>query len=288
VTGSIAEARRWYAEELRFNGHLKSRALVEAFAAVPRERFVGPGPWRIKSPMELAAYWTTDDADPRHVYHDVLIALDEAHGVNNGQPSLWAFVLDRLAPAPGETVLHLGCGTGYYSAILAELVGRAGQVTAIDRDQTLVERARGALEPWPQATATAGDGALYDAGRVDLIVVSAGATHPLPLWLDALRQGGRLLFPLTSDRRGGAMLMVTRQAENAFAARFLSHCGFIPFAGARDIVANRRLEAALRRGGFFAVRSLRRDDHVKDETCWLHGRGYCLSLNGPLVEGSTA
>jgi protein-L-isoaspartate(D-aspartate) O-methyltransferase len=87
--------RRWYAEELRFMADVRSRAVVDAFAAVPRERFVGPGPWRIRSPTWRIAnptrtddYWTTENSDPRHVYHDVLIALDEARGTNNGQPSL--------------------------------------------------------------------------------------------------------------------------------------------------------------------------------------------------------
>ena len=42
----------------------------------PREHFVGPGPWLIKSPMNLAEYWMTEDADPRRVYHDVLIAAE--------------------------------------------------------------------------------------------------------------------------------------------------------------------------------------------------------------------
>ena len=56
---------------------------------MPRERFVGVG-LRVKSPWSLAEYWTTEDADPRNVYHDVLIALDESLDLNNGQPSLWA------------------------------------------------------------------------------------------------------------------------------------------------------------------------------------------------------
>jgi protein-L-isoaspartate(D-aspartate) O-methyltransferase len=94
-----------------------------AFATVPRERFVGVGPWRVKSPWSLGEYWTTENADPRNVYHDVLIALDESLGLNNGQPSLWAFLFDKLAVAANNHVLHLGCGTGYYTAILAELVG---------------------------------------------------------------------------------------------------------------------------------------------------------------------
>jgi protein-L-isoaspartate(D-aspartate) O-methyltransferase len=70
----VEEARHSYAAELRFTARMRSSALVNAFATVPREQFVGPGPWRIKSPMDLAEYWTTDDDDPSQVYHDVLIA----------------------------------------------------------------------------------------------------------------------------------------------------------------------------------------------------------------------
>jgi protein-L-isoaspartate(D-aspartate) O-methyltransferase len=65
----VEQARHGYAEELRFTARVSSPAVVNAFAAVPRERFVGPGPWRVKSPMNMAEYWTTEDADPRHVYH---------------------------------------------------------------------------------------------------------------------------------------------------------------------------------------------------------------------------
>jgi SAM-dependent methyltransferase len=119
--------------------------VVNSFATVPREQFVGPGPWRIKSPMDLTEYWITDDADPRQVYHDVLIALDESRGINNGQPSLWAYLFDRLDLTPGEHVLHLGCGTGYYTAIIAELVGSSGRVTAVEIDLTLAQTARAAL-----------------------------------------------------------------------------------------------------------------------------------------------
>ena len=73
---SLPEARRWFAEELRACGHVGDQRVVEAFATVPRERFVGPGPWRI---FHIAdGYWSTPDADPRHLYHNVLVALDEA------------------------------------------------------------------------------------------------------------------------------------------------------------------------------------------------------------------
>jgi protein-L-isoaspartate(D-aspartate) O-methyltransferase len=99
----IGRARRWFAEELRHTAHVRSRAVVEAFATVPREHFAGPGPWRILSPLRGADYWTTDDADPRRLCHDILVAIDETRRLNNGQPSLWANLIDQLGLAPPET-----------------------------------------------------------------------------------------------------------------------------------------------------------------------------------------
>jgi protein-L-isoaspartate(D-aspartate) O-methyltransferase len=79
MSEQLEAARRFYAEELRFAARLRSPALVAAFATVPRERFVGAGPWRIRSPKGIADYWTTEDADPRTIYHDVLVALESRH-----------------------------------------------------------------------------------------------------------------------------------------------------------------------------------------------------------------
>src|ERR1700730_15105771 len=61
MANSIVEARHRYAEELRFTAKVGSRAVIDAFATVPRERFFGAGPWRILSPMAIAEYWTTED-----------------------------------------------------------------------------------------------------------------------------------------------------------------------------------------------------------------------------------
>jgi protein-L-isoaspartate(D-aspartate) O-methyltransferase len=275
---SVEQARQWYADELRHTAKVSSPSVIDAFATVPRERFVGPGPWRIKSPMNLDEYWTTGDADPHHVYDDVLIALDEPRGINNGQPSLWAFLFDQIDIQAGEEVLHLGCGSGYYTAIAAELVGSTGKVAAIEIDTTLAEKARVALAPWPQVRVSNADGASTSFAPVDVIVASAGATHPLQSWLDALKPGGRLLFPMTTIRTdAGAMLLVTRDAKDEFVACFLCRAGFIEFQGARNQHISRRLGAAFMRDRGIPVKSLRRDTHKKDETCWLHGRGWCLS-----------
>ena len=235
--------------------------------------------------MNSAEYWTTADADPRAVYHDVLIALDESRQINNGQPSLWAFLLDQLDVAAGEQVLHLGCGSGYYTAVMAELIGPKGKVTAIEIDASLAEKARIALGPWSQVTVSNADGSNLSFEPADLIVASAGSTHPLPSWLDALKPGGRLMFPMTATERG-AMLLVTRDAEDSFAARFLRQVGFIEFSGARDPDTGRRLAVALARDWGRGVQSLRRDTHPKGRSCWLHGEGWCLSRRRPVVTRS--
>ena len=90
-----------------------------------------------------------------------------------------------------------------------------------------------------------------------------------------------MLFPLTADDRWGAMLLVTRQHANAFAARFLRPVGFIAFAGARNAEANLRLKHAFAQRDMDTVKSLRRDAHIENETCWLHGEGWCLSRREP-------
>jgi protein-L-isoaspartate(D-aspartate) O-methyltransferase len=282
---AIEAARQSYAEELRSLTHMSSPALFAAFAKVPRERFAGPGPWRILGPDK---YWTTQSDDPRLLYQNVLIALDEAKGINNGQPSLWALFLDQLGVRAGDQVLHLGCGAGYYSAILAEVAGPEGRVTAIEIDEAIAERARIALAPWPQVNALHGDGARGPFEPADAIVVSAGVTHPLPPWLAAVKLGGKLLFPLTPGSGIGAMALLTRKGETSFQAELMFGVQFIPFSGSRDPNLSAQLSSALNRDKGAAVRSLRSDAHDKEDSCWLHGEGWCFSTRDSVRASSVA
>jgi protein-L-isoaspartate(D-aspartate) O-methyltransferase len=288
-SGDLEAHRRCYAEELRAVSHLRSAALVHAFATVPREHFLGPGPWQIVAPGPPGTYRTTADADPRHLYHNVLVAIDATRRLHNGQPGFLAWLIEALALQPGERVVHVGCGLGYYTAIMAAVVGPAGAVTAVERDPALAARAGHNLRHLPQVAVAAGDGAAHDPGPSDAILVNAGATHPRPVWLDALRTGGRLLVPLTvavnpsGDGRGG-VLQVTRQ-PHGLAARFISEVSMFPCLGARDPAINDRLQDAFRRGTRAAVRSLRRDPHDPGETCWLHTGACCLSTSAVPTDG---
>lgn len=98
MVADVSAARRAYAEDLARRGPIThTPALTAAFATVPRERFLGAGPWRIIAPRRAGnEVFTTPDADPAQLYRDVLVTIDAARGINNGQPSLWARAFDRL------------------------------------------------------------------------------------------------------------------------------------------------------------------------------------------------
>ncbi len=225
---SLAEARRWFAEELRAICHLGDERVVEAFATVSRERFVGPGPWRV---LHLAdGYWTTPDADPRRLYHNVLVALDESSGLNTGEPSLWAHHFDRLGIKSGDRVLQVGTGSGYFTAILAELVGPSGRVLGLEVDARLAKAAEQNLADWPHTTVRLVEGVVPVDGHWNAIIAFAGATAPPAAWIDALAEGGRALIPLTGSERWGFMLRLDR-GPSGIAAR---SAGEAPEESARD------------------------------------------------------
>src|SRR6201999_3987174 len=104
--------------------------LERAFAETPREAFLGPGPWRLTKGVG----YRDAPADPALVYQDTLIALKPEKQINNGSPSLHAHWLHAADVKPGESVVHIGIGGGYYTAILSRLVGPRGRVTAVEFD----------------------------------------------------------------------------------------------------------------------------------------------------------
>lgn len=277
---TIETARAAFAEELRTVAHVRSERVISAFATVPREAFLGERPWRIYDPRD-GSYWEAPD-DPTAAYHNVLFAIDASRGLNNGHPEFWARLLDSLDIRPGDRVLHIGAGTGYYTAVLAELAGAEGMVLAAEIDAALADQARVNLTSRPNVRVVAADGSAFDPGPVDVIVVNAGVTHPLPLWLNALMPGGRMLLPLTADRWFGTVFRIERPerplAPNRYGARAVSGVSIYPCVGARSVQAAGRLARALAEGGQRFVRSLRLDPHERVDSCWLHGEGHCLSI----------
>ena len=270
-----AELRAAFARHVALLGEAADPRIEAAFAATPRERFAGPGPWSIVLPG--SGYVLSADVDPARLYHDNLIALDALAGINIGQPSLHARCFAALAVQPGESVVHVGAGSGYYTAMLARLTGPEGRVDAYEIRPDLAARAAENLADLPWVRVHAGSGAVDRLQAADVVYVSAGLAEPYPAWLDALRPGGRLLFPLQSAERWGAMLLVRRPSNGtAWPARFVCAAGFIPCQAVADGDAGRGLAAAFADGGWPLVRSLRRGG-TPDATCWFGGRGWWLS-----------
>lgn len=276
---SSAAMRRAFAKEIATIAGVRHSSLVGAFAAVPREAFLGPGPWKIMTEGQ-DSYRETPDDDVVHVYENACIAIDPARGLNNGEPGLHMGLFDVLDPQAGEHIVQIGVGTGYYTAILAELVGSRGRVTAIEYDADLARRAADNLAAYPHVAVICADGSQFDSGPANGIYVCAGVTAPNLLWLDNLTSSGRLIVPMTTDSWEGQILRVQRK-RGAFSARFIRPCGFIPCMGARDSRSEILLSEALERSGHESVRSLRRDTHDPDTSCWLHDDDYYLSRNSP-------
>jgi protein-L-isoaspartate(D-aspartate) O-methyltransferase len=273
----IAKRRQAYAAEITRLAGVRDARIAAAFAAVPREEFAGPPPWRVGSG---GLYGQASVDDPARLYEDVLVAIDAARGVNNGQPSLHAQSIDALRVKEGETIVQIGAGAGYYTAILTTLVGPDGKVVAYEIEPGIAARAKMNLARLPQVEVRARSG-VSDLPKADCIYVNAAASHPLRAWLDALKVGGRLLFPLQAEHSTGAMLLITRPAKgDVWPARMLSGVVFIACEGAQDKAMGRKLDEAFRRGGSGQVRSLR-FGREPDRSDWLRGDGWALSTEAP-------
>jgi protein-L-isoaspartate(D-aspartate) O-methyltransferase len=266
--------RSFFASLVAGQSRERNLAIEQAFAHVKRETFAGPGPWSIMTVG--SGYVKTPDDDPAFLYQDTLVALDPERGLNIGVPSAHALWLNAVDVKEGETVLQVGAGTGYYTAILAHLVGPGGRVHAYEIDADLAARARENLGDLPQAAVYPRTGIADDLPKADVIYVCAGITQPSWAWLDALRPGGRLLFPLQPETGLGGMLLLEHPGHGLiWPAKFVSRARFICCEGQQDADASHRLRQAFS-SDWDKVRSFRIDDS-KDDTCWFAGDGWWLS-----------
>ncbi|MDO5740788.1 MAG: protein-L-isoaspartate O-methyltransferase [Ornithinimicrobium sp.] len=159
---------------------------------------------------------------------DVDAPLSIGYRATNSQPSTVAAMLTLLDPQPGETVLDVGAGSGWTTALLGHLVGPAGQVVGVDVVPQLVQRARSVLSRsgmiWAQVE-VAPHGVLgWPAGApYRRVLVSAMATE-LPLTLvDQLADEGRMVIPVA-----GRMLVVERHADEVTTRAAPGYYRFVP------------------------------------------------------------
>lgn len=272
--------RRAYAKHILATAEVNDRRLETAFATVRREDFLGPGPWPIL--RWERGYVPSPSRNPVYLYADILVGIVPERNLNNGQPSFLAALIAAAGPKPGEHAVHIGAGVGYYTAILQRLVGPRGQVTAIEFDPGLAERLASNFRGQRNVRVVQGDGARVPFDPADAILVNAGATRPADAWLDGLRDGGRLILPLTAsgfpntDFRKGAVFRIVRQGEDLLAKR-ISAVGIFPCEGMRDPNSEAALAAAFEKGRVLEVTRLYRHNDVPEEDCWVRGQGWCLA-----------
>ncbi len=208
-----AQRARMIETQLRRRG-IHSPAVLAAMETIPRHPFVTPE-------FEHRAY--EDEA------------LPSQQGQTISQPYMVAAMTQELALKPGQRVLEIGTGTGYQTAILAQIIGPEGKVFSIERIPALAETARAHLDQLQlfNVEIIVSDGSLGWPSsdlRFDRILVTAGAPQiPQPL-LDQLEDGGILVAPI-GDEESQMLTRVMRHGER-FDAMPLFACRFVPLVGA--------------------------------------------------------
>jgi protein-L-isoaspartate(D-aspartate) O-methyltransferase len=170
---------------------------------------------------------------------------------------------------------------GYYTAIMAEVVGPSGSVVGLELQPELAARAEENLANCANVRVEAGDGAAFDPGPCDAMLVNCGVTHPQTMWLERLREGGRLVVPFTFAMNAttgqGVMKKIVRLGE-AYSTELVTMVAIFSGGSLRDPALEPQMLKGLTTGGLLKLKSVRRDAHEAGETCVVHGREVCLSL----------
>ena len=189
--------------------HVRDERVLEAMAAVPRERFV-------LTEMRARAY---DDS-----------ALPIGEGQTISQPLIVAMTLEAAAIKPEDRVLEVGTGSGYQAAVLSLL---AREVVTVELIASLRERAEAVLCELGYTNVVvhqAGEALGWpESAPYDVVVVAAGAPHVPRSLLDQLAPGGRLVIPV-GERRGQELVRATNTPHGVEIAR-LGACAFVPLIG---------------------------------------------------------
>jgi protein-L-isoaspartate(D-aspartate) O-methyltransferase len=206
---ALAAARKRMVEYDLAGRGIKSQRALEAMARVPREAF---------TPPELQRQAYSDQA--------LSIACDQTIS----QPYIVALMTEALEVQPHHRVLEIGTGSGYQTAVLAEL---AGEVVTVERHSELSQQAQETLQQlgYTNITFVVGDGTLGwpPKSPYDGILITAAAEHCPPALLEQLADGGRLVAPLGSLLQ--QVLQLIRRDGDQFHSQALSGCRFVPLIG---------------------------------------------------------
>jgi protein-L-isoaspartate(D-aspartate) O-methyltransferase len=202
-------------EQLRSRG-IHDQRVLDAMSKVPRHLFVSPERW--------------GDA-----YSDHPVPIGEHQ--TTSQPYIIAAMLQSASIAPGDRVLEIGAGSGYQTALLAEL---SKAVFAVERHPLLVESARRVLENlgYTNATVITADGSLGlpQYAPYDAIVVAAAAPRVPPSLVEQLALGGRLVVPV-GDSQTQVLHLARKHFDGSVTFSLMEGCRFVPLIGQQGFAA---------------------------------------------------
>lgn len=188
---------------------IKNQRLLEAFYKIERHKFI---------PEELRS----------SAYADFPVPIGENQTIS--QPFIVALMTEALDLTGKEKVLEIGTGSGYQSAILAEL---AGEVYSIERFESLGKRAQETLNSlgYTNIKIKIGDGTLgwpEESPFERIIITAASPRVPLPL-TEQLKENGKMILPLGESF--GQVLTLVEKKKNKLESTQICGCVFVPLIG---------------------------------------------------------
>ena len=207
------QQRGWMvAHQLEARG-IRDARVLEAMRRVPRHAFVGA-------------------ALRREAYEDTPLPIEEGQTIS--QPYIVALMLEAARLGAGDRMLEVGAGSGYASAVAAQLVAH---VDAVERHPRLVELARERLARLGIANVDVhvGDGSAGWASGAPyhaIVVAAAGPRVPAAL-REQLAVGGRLVMPVAGDHGGQRLVLVERRGDDEWHEDDLGGVVFVPLVGAQ-------------------------------------------------------
>lgn len=189
---------------------IKDKKVLSVFEKVPRHKFANPKFYK--------------DA-----YGDFPLPIGDGQTIS--QPYIVALMVQILDIKESDSVLEIGTGSGYQTAILAELAGR---VFSIERIENLTENAGAVLKKmgYKNITLKTGDGTAgwQEFSPFDKIIISAGAESvPAPL-VEQLKSPGKLAIPV-GPRISQELLLIEKTDKGDILKKDICACTFVPLIG---------------------------------------------------------
>lgn len=192
----------------------------------------------LKSALVKKALKTIDRREfvPTHLRD--LAYLDSALPIGKGQtisqPYTVIFMLELLGPKGGERIMDIGHGSGWQTALLAEIVGKAGSVYAVERIKTLCDLGRANVSKYSnllervkffcQDASSGLPEEAEQAGGFDGIIAAAEVREVPSSWRRQLKIGGRMVYP-----RAGAVFKEVKEGGEKFSIAEYPGFAFVPF-----------------------------------------------------------